>query len=137
MWDFLGGGTTSAPEMVPTDSGDWIGGGQLYSQGDYDTSSDYQPIYDDSYLYGGEPDDTVTLYSGPNLAPIEYDRVTGQEVHFTADDWYRETFRSEGDLIERYGIDNLDILYALDSEGYIDEHDWDTWRELYGAMFGG
>lgn len=119
------------PEPVPTqpsDYGNWPIGEEEEDIGGY------TPIYDDSGLYGGEPDEVVTLYDR-NFQPIEYNRVTGEPIQMSSDEWYRETFRSGEELTEMYGIDNIDILKDLYDQGYIDDDDWDTWREIYGEMF--
>jgi len=125
------------PVVQPSPAGEWY----VWDTEDEDVSEPYEPVYggyepvyDDSPLYGGEPDDTVTLYD-QNGQPITYDKVYGTEVHFTGDQWYREAFRSQEDLLQRYGIDNIDILMALYNQGYINDQDWEYWREIYGGMF--
>lgn len=108
----------------PADTGDWITSDE----------GDYTPVYDDSSLYGGEPNETVTLYD-QNIMPIEYEQDTGAPVSFTGPEWFAETFHSKEYLISKYGIDNIDILQALKQGGYITDEDWQAWREIYGGQF--
>lgn len=120
----------------PDDSGMWapIDDEFLPSEPQAPVWGQYEPVYNDQPLYGGEPDDWITLYD-MNVQPIEYNRITGEPVHYSADQWYRESLRSKDELLAEYGTDNLSIMRALYSQGYIDRDDWDTWRELYDSMY--
>lgn len=73
----------------------------------------------------GEPewwDQDVTIYND-FFAPITY----------TAEDWYNEvTVYNAEELMEMYGMDNLDIIHQLEDIGLWDADDWAYWRELYG-----
>jgi len=103
-----------------------------------DVPPDYEPVYDDRLLYDDRyrevRDNTVIMYD-QNLQPIEYDKETGEYVAFSGPEWYSQTFLPQEVLIAKYGIDNIDILNALKSGGYITDEDWQAWREVYGGMF--
>jgi hypothetical protein len=65
----------------------------------------------------------VTLYND-FLEPMTY----------TAEDWFNETLNSKEELLELYGLDNIDIIEQLEQMGLWDAEDWDYWREMYGEQ---
>jgi hypothetical protein len=51
------------------------------------------------------------------------------------EDWYRLTTEFPGSYLrEIYGFNNIDILSALEREGF--EIDWELWKQDYEASFG-
>lgn len=53
----------------------------------------------------------------------------------TFDDWYRlSTEFPASYLKEVYGFNNIDILYALEEEGF--DIDWEVWKQDYEAAYG-
>lgn len=81
--------------------------------------------WEDRWAETGEPewwDADVTIYND-FFEPITY----------TAEDWYNEvTVYNAEELMEMYGLDNLDIIHQLEDQGLWDSDDWAYWRELYG-----
>ena len=82
---------------------------------------------------GGEPewwDDNVTIWG------IQDNFF--QPYTLTAEDWFNETLLFQEELLERYGIDNIDIIDQLMDIGLWERGepgypsaDWAHWRELY------
>ena len=67
--------------------------------------------------------DNVTLYT--------YADDAFQPITMPLGDWYETTLLDQEDLIDLYGIDNLDIIHMLEDYGYWDSDDWDLWRSMY------
>lgn len=92
-----------------------------------------EPPLGGGWDYGTEP--TYRLYGDGAHAGEHWDK-TGPE-------WIGEAYLSNYELIELYGLDNLDVLEQLIDEGY--DYDyiseitgevisgvWHDWREIYG-----
>lgn len=62
--------------------------------------------------------------------PVETDRA------MTAQDWLDEALLPKDVLIDKYGIDNVDIMRALEKQGLITDEDWESWRDMYEAIYG-
>jgi hypothetical protein len=71
-----------------------------------------------------------------NEVPLEDDYGNPIGAGFTVDDWLHEALRTKEELLEEYGIDNLDIMYKLQEMGLIDEQDWEDWRDQYELLYG-
>jgi hypothetical protein len=107
------------------------------------------PDYWEDRWAAGEPDwwnENITIIGETDTAPYF---VTYSD--FTAEDWYNEvTIHTQEELLELYGVDNLDIIrqleaqglwgeergYYYDDEGELHEYslDWAYWREQYEGV---
>jgi hypothetical protein len=109
-------------DLQPTPEGYWR---ESVTQ-DFLPPRDVEP--EDDYWYGEDiPEPEVDMY-GQYLEPLP---------SMSVEEWQQEALRPKEYLLERYGIDNLDIMHRLDSMGYIDDKDWEDWRDWYGSMYGG
>lgn len=83
----------------------------------------------------GEPgwwDDQVTIYG-------DWDGTSFASYTYTAEDWFNEVTTYSGpELIDMYGLDNIDIINQLMDQGLWERgypgfpsEDWAYWRELY------
>jgi hypothetical protein len=54
---------------------------------------------------------------------------------WTFNDWYGELMRTKSELVSRYGIGNIDLIYQLMALGQWDEEDWVRWREDYEEAY--
>jgi hypothetical protein len=83
-------------------------------------------FWEDRWGDAGPPDwwnEDVTIYN-------DY----FQELTYQGVDWYNETFNSNEENLELYGIDTLDIIHQLEDQGLWDADDWEYWRENYGEQ---
>jgi hypothetical protein len=91
--------------------------------------------WQDRWAGTGEPEwwgETVRIYGERDGFFQAYD--------YTGEDWFNEVLRSQEELLELYGIDNIDIIHQLEQQGLWDpggydepSADWAYWRELYEA----
>lgn len=93
--------------------------------------------------YGGEddpdlfPDDDRTYpYLDPDSPDWFGNEITLEdsygELHsYTLNEWKEIVLLDAWEVEWAYGMDNLDIIYALEDAGYWDETDWEEWRVAY------
>lgn len=96
-------------------------GGPTYTRGEptYTRWDEVPPLYQDE----------VRLYND-DLQPIQ------TTYPMSIEDWMHEALRPKEILVREYGIDNIQIMKALDSAGYLTDEDWEDWRNSYDALYG-
>lgn len=81
--------------------------------------------------YGAEPwyGEEITLYDA-------WGNPIPEGGGWTINDWYGEVLRTKGELVSRYGLGNIDLIYQLMALGMWDDDDWARWREDYDESYG-
>lgn len=79
----------------------------------------------DEYGYATDwEQEDVTLYND-----------LGFPIANSIEDWHDiATYNHADELLDIYGMDNLDIIRELEDLGLWDAEDWETWREAYGEQ---
>lgn len=66
----------------------------------------------------------------------DYQERIETDQPMTTQDWLNEALLPADVLVDKYGIDNLDIMRALEKQGLISYEDWEDWRDMYEAIYG-
>lgn len=121
----IGGEQQTPAPSPPQDTGDYGGG-----------------IADDDYEdepYGGPfpPGTDQPDWFGNEWTPTDdYGDYVATDRPMTVEDWLQEALRPKEYLLDKYGIDNLDILRQMQEEDLIGPEDWDQWRNVYDYLYG-
>lgn len=67
---------------------------------------------------------------------ITIENAYSEPFSHTKEEWFSEVLESKEYLLDKYGLDNLEIIFSLEDAGYWDDDDWDEWRSLYDSVFG-
>lgn len=107
--------------------GDWgEDGGDLLDE-DYEGEP-----YGGPFPQGEEPD----WYGNEVQLEDDYGDWVETSRPMTVDDWLQEALRPKEYLLDKYGIDNIDILRQLQEDDLIGPEDWDQWRTIYDYLYG-
>lgn len=95
---------------------------------------EYDPLgYPEDYP---EVEDPYGFWGGEVPGDSWYDQVTiendyGQEMTMTSGEWHALTMDDPDGVLERFQMDNIDLIWELDYYGYWSSEDWEIWREGY------
>jgi hypothetical protein len=106
-----------------------------------DWGEDAGDLLDEDYEgepYGGPfpPGEEPDWYGNEVQLEDDYGDWVETDRPMTVQDWLQEALRPKEYLLDKYGIDNIDILRQLQEDDLIGPEDWDQWRTVYDYLYG-
>lgn len=107
-------GPAEPPPSFPGDVLPPLGAEQPPDYGVYGPPPGGEPVYE------GPP--TPPWYGNEVMLTDDYGNLLPEGGGWTANDWFRQSLEPVSDTLEKFGIDNVDIIFQLIDQGY--DYDW-------------